>query len=513
MVVPGAIAVLAGAQGYHVLTVSGYEAAAGRFEISLEKVRLEHLAIGQSADADGTTVFEIDVEPQQSVEFRADAPNGGSGLEISVSDESGSPIVPQQASDGTGPTSVFLDGALATRYRVMVIGDDEFTASATAVPAQPLRVGESARATGAGVFDVAVGSESTLAVVVAPDDEFDAAVQVTGPLDYAASVDAVGVGATETLLLPEAAAGTYHVVVTNPQSTPGGFTVAVSDATPTDLAVGDEIEGNLDTPGAVGHYRLPLSGTRPAHVVLTPDEGWDGVLNVTDSEGVTVDGSLPHSAVISNPEDTTYDVLVTRGSSAGGRFALSVTELDAVDLREGSSTEASLTAPTDVAVYRVDVPDGAARRVVAVPSAGLDVSMELYRESEHVDHVDSAPAGRVENLSTPENGAGTYDIVITGDGTSTGRVEVSYPTLDVVGLGLGEAASGSVADPVHVYSVQASGGHALRVVATPKRTLCTTSAGEVALLTGSPRMISRCSANFTRLAARSPPISTTCRAE
>src|SRR6185503_17520646 len=44
------------------------------------------------------------------------------------------------------------------------------------------------------------------------------------------------------------------------------------------------------------------------------------------------------------------------------------------------------------------------------------------------------------------------------------------------------------------------------------RTLCTTSAGDVALVTGNPRIIRRCSRKFTRLAARSPPMSTTRRA-
>jgi len=270
------------------------------YSMALEPLELTSIEPGDEVTATDSTIFAVDVDAGERLEFTARAATADTVVRVQVSDPSGQIGLSASSGSGGAPASAIVGGggAAAGTYPVVVVADGEgsFSASVAPIDALPLRVGETVEAAGATVFEVGVSEGELLeftATANGPSPRLDALVVAPGPLPYSLAGNA-GSDANEVTAIVGGFAGTQEVSVVAEGDT--GFSATLTPVAVDDIELGQSVHASGGTAFDIEVDDRPiLLELEPASaeanilaVVLDPDALFSAYATSLDTGTATV---------------------------------------------------------------------------------------------------------------------------------------------------------------------------------------------------------------------------------
>jgi hypothetical protein len=291
-------------------------------------------------------------------------------------------------------------------------------------------------------FTVTAAGAAPLEVRVEPDPNLDVVVVATDAAGGTRSQDQLGNGGVERLVIPHGAEtdDEYVIQVTSLAPPDAGFTIAVGEIEPDDLAVGEASSGAIAAEGDVAVYSLTLgdgdqaivdvvpqledaaeaSGDTEAKATLDPtieliDPTSDESRSIVDAGGPGV----AERAIVSRPGPT---LVVVRGKTTTGGFTIEVTD-KSPEVPIGRATAGAIDQVGAVSEFSFAAEPGAAHAVLVAPDLQLDGVLGITGGSEPRT-VDRVRQGRPELAVVVADGA-DVDLQVSGFESSVGSFDLT----------------------------------------------------------------------------------------
>jgi hypothetical protein len=520
--------IVGGGSGQWRATVSGF--TAGTFELEVRPVDATLITIDDqpmlgSLLPGEVAVYEFDLSDDSLVSITVDSNDFDVVLEAITptgyrpssdvdtgADSSSLPPVPREADVADSPvesrprsvptgdvdTEAVMVGGVPGRYwaliygswRAVASGDIRQAPSDFRIDVGPTDVARVVGETASGsldasgddvdVFEFDLPDDSSVGVVVDPDDQLDPTVGIIGP---SGSIVVAGEQAegdpdpsSSTPGQPEravvgGAAGAYRVVVSGASGS-GSFELTVHPAEV--VAVGETASGSVNSSADIDVFDIELSDDVSVDVVVEPDAQLDPKVEIIKPSGSPVlsdcqaSGGSEHAELVGGG---TYRVVVSAASGSGG-FELTVRPAEVVVSYEfGEAVRESLADCSDTAVFRFHAPSGRALMVRVDPEGDdLDAGLELTAPNGETKVFDDGQHGAAETAWIDAGPGGLYQASVRGYWKSIG--EFTFAALQIEELEVGEQASAELGDPgVGVYEFEADADRTYVVEATPAESL------------------------------------------
>jgi Novel STAND NTPase 1 len=416
-------------------------------------------------------VFDVSDDQPLAVEVQ---PRGSLDVTLGVTDPSGASELADRSFEGGAERVVPVDSSPG-QYRVVVTGRSAGDFSFSFVPVKVLRLGEpeSERITGpddskAFVIDVTKGRPVVVNVV--PQGGLDVSLEMTGPNGQVEWAEAASAGGTESAVLMDSSPGRYRAVVTG--SSPGEFRASIEPVD--ELAVGETTSGTIRAAGDSAAFVFDAPPDQPITIEVTPDEGLDVVLSVTDVDGFLQDGQ---AAGVGGVEEVFLDgsvsgrhrIVVSGSDSTSGRFELSAVEAQVADMTFGDSVSGTLDRPSAGSVFSFESPNDQPILVHVLPSNSLDAVLDVTAPDGSLWEADAGAEGGPEDIFVDTGSPGTYQVVVRGYETTTGDFEVSARNTEPADVAVGESVTGTLgpAGAVSVFEFEAPDDQPILVEVVP----------------------------------------------
>ena len=234
-----AVVVPASEAGSHQITVRGFGGSSGDFELSVRPVEVVLLTVGESgagsiSEEASVAAFAVDVPAGQAVVIEV-VPDDNFDAILTVTD---SQLLPSRVADANGnggAEAVVVPTSQEGSHQTIAVtgGTSSGGFGVTVRPVDPLvltvgraTAGSVSEGISVAAFAVDLLDGQAVAVEVAPDDNLDAAITVTGPNGFDTRGDA-GVNGEAEVVVVEGQVGSHLVVVTGVGSTAGGYALMV----------------------------------------------------------------------------------------------------------------------------------------------------------------------------------------------------------------------------------------------------------------------------------------------
>jgi hypothetical protein len=380
--------VVRGTPGQYIVTVSGYDASTGDFEILVTAVDVVSLPGGRTISGSGTTAYEPAFSPDDLVEIRAE-PDPRELVDIRAIDVDGYLIDGDGSLEAGGTASLVLSGAEAIGAQVVVRSDGAYAVTFDPITPRPLASGSTVTASGTSAYEVATVDDEILELRADPDDALgsvDVELFHRGgyALEHAASPQP---GAAATVILAGDAADAARVVVRSG----GSHAVSLTTIPVQPLVAGDVVNG---------------TGTAAYHVAGTPDglvelrvepASADGIVRIqmVDRDGNVLDGDESAqpggTARVPLPTDVADDVQFVVRSD--GPYTVNAADVPVSARPPGGTTTASGTV-----AYELTLATDEMFEFRTVPATNGDVDVRLIDPSGYV--IDAARSIRAGEPAT-----------------------------------------------------------------------------------------------------------------